>query len=193
VAPLEAFRKQYPDQVLVLAGDLGDESLGKKAVDQAIAKWGQLDSLILNHGVLDPCSKIVDLDMDAWKKSWDINFFGCIGLVSLIQPRAGRSIGVSSTVGVLYTDSSCRNYTGQSRNPTPSHFPWQHPLYLLGCCHLGLSIMGLLWRNESGAQSPHIHTSRRGARNHEHICQAWQCGYGHAGQHSRHSCGYHEC
>lgn len=40
--PLEDLEAQYPnDQVQVLAGDLSDFSLGQKAIDLAISKWGK--------------------------------------------------------------------------------------------------------------------------------------------------------
>ena len=53
VAPLEALAKRYPQQVLVLPGDLG-EAAQVRAIGAAIAEqWGALDSVILNAGTCE--------------------------------------------------------------------------------------------------------------------------------------------
>lgn len=49
-APLQALAERYPGQVLVLPGDLGQESQ-VQAIAQAIdAHWGALDMLLCNAG-----------------------------------------------------------------------------------------------------------------------------------------------
>ncbi|CAN9293647.1 unnamed protein product [Alternaria alternata] len=56
---LEALQSEYgSEKVAVLAGDMSDASLPEKAVALANEKWGRLDSLIINHGSLDPVKKI---------------------------------------------------------------------------------------------------------------------------------------
>lgn len=57
--PLRQLEKQYSNQVAVLAGDFADLSLGPKAIDLAKEQWKRLDGLIVNHGVLDPVTRIV--------------------------------------------------------------------------------------------------------------------------------------
>lgn len=81
--PLEELRKKYPEQVLVLAGDLGDFSLAQKAVDSALARFEALDGLIINHGTLDPVTKIESSDIVEWKNLFDVNFFGAVAFVSI--------------------------------------------------------------------------------------------------------------
>ncbi|MGV8844357.1 MAG: SDR family NAD(P)-dependent oxidoreductase [Pseudomonas sp.] len=50
VAPLEALAERYPQQVLLVPGDLG-EADQVRAIGQTIAQhWGALDSVILNAG-----------------------------------------------------------------------------------------------------------------------------------------------
>ena len=81
--PLEELRKRYPKQVLVLAGNLGDFSLAQKAVESALEAFGELDGLILNHGMMDPVTKIETSDIEEWRKLFDVNFFSLVAFVSI--------------------------------------------------------------------------------------------------------------
>jgi NADP-dependent 3-hydroxy acid dehydrogenase YdfG len=78
---LEDLRSQYENQVKVLAGDLSDMSLGRKAAQLATSTWSRIDGLVVNHGVLDPISRVSSVDVDEWKKSFDINLFSAVAIV----------------------------------------------------------------------------------------------------------------
>lgn len=64
-----------------MAGDLGNLATVKAVVEKAVSAFGRIDSLIVNHGVLDPVSKIADANIEEWKTSFDIGFFGVVALV----------------------------------------------------------------------------------------------------------------
>ena len=81
--PLQELRKKYPEQVVVLAGNLGDLSLAQKAVQSAIDVFGKLHGLILNHGMMDPVTKIETTDIEGWRKLFDVNFFSAVAFVSV--------------------------------------------------------------------------------------------------------------
>jgi NAD(P)-dependent dehydrogenase (short-subunit alcohol dehydrogenase family) len=66
----------------VLAGDVSDFSLAKKAVELAIGRWGRLDALVVNHGGLDPVKKVADSTPEEWRSAFDVNVFSAVGLVS---------------------------------------------------------------------------------------------------------------
>jgi NAD(P)-dependent dehydrogenase (short-subunit alcohol dehydrogenase family) len=68
-------------RVEVLAGDLADLTLGQKAVDLAISKFGRVDGIILNHGAVEPVAKIVNADMEEWRSAFDLNVFSCVAAV----------------------------------------------------------------------------------------------------------------
>jgi NAD(P)-dependent dehydrogenase (short-subunit alcohol dehydrogenase family) len=70
------------DKVEVLAGDVSDFSLAKKAVELAIGRWGRLDALVVNHGGLDPVKKVADSTPEEWRSAFDVNVFSAVGLVS---------------------------------------------------------------------------------------------------------------
>lgn len=100
-APLEALQNKYSaDRVAYVAGDITAPETSKKAVDLAISKFGQLNAVIANAGVLDPIGPIETTDLNQWKKLYDINFFSVTELIKQSMPHLkktnGRVIGVSS-------------------------------------------------------------------------------------------------
>ncbi|KAI9782599.1 MAG: hypothetical protein M1839_004844 [Geoglossum umbratile] len=98
--PLETLKTQYPTQVQVVCGDLSDLTIGKKAVELAVEKWGRLDSLVLNHGVLDAVARLEDLEIEAWKRTFDLNFFSILGFVKAALGHLRRCHG-----SVIFTSS----------------------------------------------------------------------------------------
>lgn len=91
--PLRDLEKQYTGQVVVVAGDLADFSLGQKAVDLATNYWQRLDGVIVNHGTLDPVKKLADSTAEEWRASYDINFFSAISLAKAAVPPLSSSKG----------------------------------------------------------------------------------------------------
>ncbi|KAL8804470.1 MAG: hypothetical protein Q9223_000896 [Gallowayella weberi] len=107
---LEDLQSQYPnDQVQVLAGDLSDFSLGQKAVDIAISKWGKLDGMVLNHGVLGPVDRIANNDPKDWRSCFDVNLFSSIAFVTAALPHLRKSKG-----RIVFTSSGAasKHFTG---------------------------------------------------------------------------------
>jgi NADP-dependent 3-hydroxy acid dehydrogenase YdfG len=81
VEPLQKLKEQYGKQVEVLNGDLADFSLAQKAVETAIKAFGQLDGMVLNHGILGQVGKISEADPQQWKEGFDINFISLVAFV----------------------------------------------------------------------------------------------------------------
>ena len=98
--PLHDLSAQYTGQVEVLTGDLSDFSLGVQAVERAVEKWGQLDGLIVNHGVLDPVKRVADSSADAWRQAFDVNFFSAVALSQAAIPELRKTKGC-----ILFTSS----------------------------------------------------------------------------------------
>ncbi|KAG9584766.1 NAD(P)-binding protein, partial [Aureobasidium melanogenum] len=91
--PMDKLSKQYPGQVEVLAGDLSDLSLGQKAADLAKSKWQRLDSIIVNHGILDPVKRVANVEAEEWRQLFDVNVFSAIALVKASLPALRESKG----------------------------------------------------------------------------------------------------
>lgn len=102
--PLEALKAELPSQVDYLSGDLADSSVCRAAVVQAVATYGRLDGVIVNHGVLEPVARVADADVDAWKAAFNVGFFGVVSLVKEAIPELrkskGRVVFVSSGAAV---------------------------------------------------------------------------------------------
>lgn len=81
--PLEKLKGKFPDRVSICAGDLADFSLAEKGVETANKDFGRLDGLILNHGILEPATRIASSDPDAWRRCFDVNFFSLVAFVWL--------------------------------------------------------------------------------------------------------------
>lgn len=78
---LEKLKQHHPDQVEVLVGDAADFSLGEKAAQAALTRWGQIDAVVVNHGVLDPVKRVAEADAKEWRDAFDVNFFSAVALV----------------------------------------------------------------------------------------------------------------
>ncbi|KAL8993922.1 MAG: hypothetical protein Q9169_005973 [Polycauliona sp. 2 TL-2023] len=98
--PLEDLKTKSPAQVSVCVGDLADFSLAEKSVAMAKKDFGQLDGLILNHGILAPATKIADSNPDEWRQCFDVNFFSLVALVKAAVPSLRVSNG-----RVIFTSS----------------------------------------------------------------------------------------
>lgn len=72
---------------------MADFSLGKKAVDLALREFGQLDGLIVNHGVLPPITRVADSKLDEWKYCFDINFFSAVAIVRAFAVAMSKLLG----------------------------------------------------------------------------------------------------
>ncbi|EEQ42729.1 conserved hypothetical protein [Candida albicans WO-1] len=100
-APLEALANKYgSDRVDFVVGDITDSSTSEKAVESAISKFGQLNSIIANAGVLEPVGPIESTSVDDWKRLYDINLFAVVELIKHSLPHLkktnGKVIAVSS-------------------------------------------------------------------------------------------------
>ncbi|KAK5107797.1 hypothetical protein LTR62_000665 [Meristemomyces frigidus] len=92
-APLRKLEERYSKQVAVLTGDLADFSFGEKAVKLAVQKFGSIDGVIVNHGVLDPVKRVGDSTVEEWRKAFDVNFFSAVGLTQAALPELRKSRG----------------------------------------------------------------------------------------------------
>ena len=80
--PLDKLCNDHPRQVRALVGDLTDFSFAKQSVDLAIHAFGQLDSLVVNHGAMFGVNRIADCDLEEWRKMFDVNLFSAVAFVS---------------------------------------------------------------------------------------------------------------
>ena len=105
VEPLQALAARYPEQVLVVPGDLGD-SQQVRAIGQRIALyWGALDTLILNAGTCEYV-EVVDFQAVMVERVLRANLLSASYCIEVALPllRAGNEphlVGVGSSVTYL--------------------------------------------------------------------------------------------
>lgn len=65
----------------ILAKDATDPVLGQQAVELANQEFGQLDGLIVNHGMFAPVERVASSNVEEWKRHFDVNLFSAISIV----------------------------------------------------------------------------------------------------------------
>jgi NAD(P)-dependent dehydrogenase (short-subunit alcohol dehydrogenase family) len=80
----------------------------QKAAAQVERKFGRLDILINNAGVMldDPNKKVSELSLDIWRRTFETNLFGLIATTQAFLPllrksKAGRVVNLSSILGSI--------------------------------------------------------------------------------------------
>lgn len=89
-----------PD-VMALGCDVSDWTSLQAAISAVTARFGRIDVLVNNAGVIEPIARLADADTAAWGKSIDINLKGVFHGMKAVLPQmcaqgAGTIITVSS-------------------------------------------------------------------------------------------------
>jgi len=90
-----------PD-VLGLVCDVTDPESVEDAVERAVRRFGGIDMAVLNAGILLPSAPIAALDLDAWRRTQQVNVEGNVVLMRALHPylslapRRGRVVVVAS-------------------------------------------------------------------------------------------------
>ena len=84
-AALKTLKDEFGSRVETMAADLTVPEVGKRIVDFSLGKYGRLDGLVLNHGCLEPVQRVAGVDVDAWRKGFETNFFSYLDIVSLLS------------------------------------------------------------------------------------------------------------
>lgn len=101
-APLQALADELgADKVLPLTCDVADYASVDAAVAQVQARWGRVDALINNAGIIEPISRLGDIDPADWARAVQINlngvFHGMRAVLPLMKAQgAGTILNTSS-------------------------------------------------------------------------------------------------
>ncbi|KAH6970728.1 hypothetical protein BKA56DRAFT_622398 [Ilyonectria sp. MPI-CAGE-AT-0026] len=97
---LELLQGDYPKQLHIVRGHVSQESTNIKAVDMAIQHGGRLTTLILNAATFKPMEPFQTLNLDGWKRAFDINFSSIVhmhccpkgGVIAVARNENGKAI-----------------------------------------------------------------------------------------------------
>ncbi|CCK73491.1 SDR family oxidoreductase NDAI_0G05080 [Naumovozyma dairenensis CBS 421] len=105
----DTIEEEYKERFIKITGDITDESSIKELIKEALTAHGRIDSIIINAGILEPVANVGEVDLPAWKKLFDVNFFSAVSLVSQCLPYVDKSNG---SVIFVSSGASVKAYYG---------------------------------------------------------------------------------
>jgi len=89
-------------RVEAMAADVSDFAQVQAVVQRAVDRFGHLDVLISNAGVLSPSGRIHNLDATEWERAFRVNVLGPVNgiraAVAVMRPRKSGSIILTASV-----------------------------------------------------------------------------------------------
>ncbi|MFN2495389.1 MAG: SDR family oxidoreductase [Pseudonocardiaceae bacterium] len=97
-----------PERVLALPGNAGDPAARAQAVDCTVERFGSLDVLVNNVGISPVYGPLVEADLDAVRKIFDVNVVAALGFVqqahrAWLGEHGGAVVNVASVAGLRST------------------------------------------------------------------------------------------
>lgn len=104
-AALAEFRAAHPDVGATLA-DVSDPAQVDRLFDAVELDLGGLDVLVANAGIAGPTAAVEDVEIDAWRRTIDVNlngaFYSVRRAVPMIKAAGGGSIVIMSSAAGLF-------------------------------------------------------------------------------------------
>jgi len=97
---IEAIAAEIGEKALAAPCDVADWSSVRSAVDVAVARFGGVDVLINNAGVIEPIASLMESDPAEWGRVIDINtkgvYYGMRAVMPLMAGKGGSILTISS-------------------------------------------------------------------------------------------------
>ena len=95
------------ERTLVVPGDVSRAEDCQELVQKAVARFGRLDAIVNNAGVIAPIAPLAAAEPEAWQRNIAVNLVGPFYLMHFalpqLRPRRGRVVNVSSGAAVRPT------------------------------------------------------------------------------------------
>ncbi len=89
------------DRILAIVARADSEDHAREAMAQTIEKYGSVDVLVNNAGTNPSAGSLMDVDLGAVQKTWDVNLLG-----PLLWSRAAYAAGMDRTGGAIVNVAS---------------------------------------------------------------------------------------
>jgi len=87
-------------RAMAIQADVADPEACLQIVEKSLERWGRLDALVNNAGILGPLAYTADSDPSAWLDTLKVNVMGPFHMtraaMPLLRQRSGRIVNVSS-------------------------------------------------------------------------------------------------
>ncbi|ORX56752.1 NAD(P)-binding protein [Hesseltinella vesiculosa] len=97
------------DRLLIVPGDICNKQTVSTAVQAAVAKWGKLDAVIANAGILEPVSLVENTTLEDWQTLFNVNLFSIVDLAKESLPYLRKTRG---TLILVSSGAAVKGYTG---------------------------------------------------------------------------------
>ncbi|MCU0308021.1 MAG: SDR family oxidoreductase [Thermoleophilia bacterium] len=113
---LEADARGLPGEVAFVAGDVRREEEVAAAVAACRARFGRLDAMVANAGILGPEGPLHETTLEGWDEVNDVNLKGCFlcvkhALIAMLDQDTGGSIVTVGSILSLTADPFISAYT----------------------------------------------------------------------------------
>jgi NAD(P)-dependent dehydrogenase (short-subunit alcohol dehydrogenase family) len=116
-AAAEEVRREGGDAV-VLPGDVADPEDCTRCVERAVERFGRLDGLVNNAGIVQPLAPVARTDPGAWQRNLEVNLLGPYRLTRTalagLRAGAGRVVNVSSGAAQMVIESASAYCTAKA-------------------------------------------------------------------------------
>ncbi|MBZ0128901.1 MAG: SDR family oxidoreductase [Rhodobacteraceae bacterium] len=117
---VSAIADEIGDKAQALACDVSDRNSVEAAVAQAVARFGGLDILINNAGILAPIGHIGDTDPDDWGHVIDVNIKGVLYGIHAALPHMSKG-GTIITIGSGAASSALEGWSAYCTSKAAVH------------------------------------------------------------------------
>jgi NAD(P)-dependent dehydrogenase (short-subunit alcohol dehydrogenase family) len=95
---------------LVFEGDVSDAGACRAAVAKTLDRFGRLDAVVNNAGMVEPLASVSDSDVERWQYNIAVNLLGPFYLIRAavadLRPQNGRIINVSSGAATISVENA---------------------------------------------------------------------------------------
>ena len=92
--------KRLGGVALAIPGDVGDRNVCSDCVEKTIDRFGAVDALVNNAGIVQPIASVASGDDEAWRYNIEVNLLGPFHMIKAAIPhlrkQKGRIINVAS-------------------------------------------------------------------------------------------------
>ena len=119
---VSAIAKSIGDKSIAVSCDVSNEAEVQSMIDRAVEAFGSLDVLVNNAGVIEPISRIENVDSDAWGKLIDINVKGVYyGIKAALPHMKATGGGTIISIGSGAASSALEGWSAYCTSKAAVH------------------------------------------------------------------------